>query len=66
MEALDLARLAATYNPNVSNADSLQEALELGSLLAADDGVLVVFGSLSALGAARELLQKQPANQTKG
>ncbi len=58
MDALTLAKKAALYCPRVSSADSLEEALELGRLLAGEDGVVIVFGSLSALGPARELIEK--------
>ena len=55
MDALRLAEEAAAFNRNVTSADSLQEALELGRLLAGEQGVVVVFGSLSALGKVMEL-----------
>ncbi|MCR4689737.1 MAG: bifunctional folylpolyglutamate synthase/dihydrofolate synthase [Lachnospiraceae bacterium] len=50
LDALSLAQKAAEYNPNVTSADSLKEAVELGRLLAGEDGVLVIFGSLSMIG----------------
>ncbi len=44
---LALAELIRPYCPNVTAADSPQEAAELARLLAGKDGVVVAFGSLS-------------------
>ncbi len=50
MDALSLAELATAYNPNVTTADSVEEALEMATLLAGAEGIVVAFGSLSYLG----------------
>ena len=55
MDALSLAKAAAKYNPNVTTADSVEEALEMAGLLAGKEGVIVAFGSLSYLGRIIEL-----------
>ena len=54
MRAFDLAQIVREYNPNVSAADSVEEALEEACLFAGKDGVVLAFGSLSYLGRLRE------------
>ena len=49
MKAFDLAQILREYNPNVSAADSVEEALEEACLLRGD-GVVLAFGSLSYMG----------------
>lgn len=48
--AYELAGVVKKYNPNVTAADSLQEAVEMSYLLAKRDSVILAFGSLSYLG----------------
>jgi len=48
--ALELAGVVRRYNPNVTAADSLQEAVEMSYLLAGKESVILAFGSLSFLG----------------
>lgn len=48
--AYELAGIVSQYNPNVTAADSLQEAVEMSYLLADADSVILAFGSLSYLG----------------
>ncbi|MDE5598572.1 MAG: bifunctional folylpolyglutamate synthase/dihydrofolate synthase, partial [Lachnospiraceae bacterium] len=52
MSAYELAQAARAYHESVTVADSLQEAVELSYLLAAQDKdtVIIAFGSLSFLG----------------
>ncbi len=64
MKATELAREVANVNPNVTVADSLQEALEMAYLLAGKDGVIIVFGSLSHLSGVT-LLAEPAAMQRK-
>lgn len=57
LSAITLAETVRRYNPNVTAADSPEEALEMASLMAGRDGVIIVFGSLSYLGKMMELIQ---------
>lgn len=50
MSALALAEEVAKVHPNVTQADSLEEAVEMAYLLAGKDDVILAFGSLSYLG----------------
>lgn len=50
LPAYTLAGVVRQYNPNVTAADSLQEAVEMSYLLADKDSVILAFGSLSYLG----------------
>ena len=61
MHAYELASEVQKYHPRVTAADSIEEAVELSSLLARD-GVVVAFGSLSYLGD----LIKAVENRDKG
>lgn len=57
LPAITLAETVKKYNPKVTAADSPEEALEMASLMAGRDGVVIVFGSLSYLGKIMELIQ---------
>ncbi len=50
LAAWELAGVVRKYNPNVTAADSLQEAVEMSYLLAGRDSVILALGSLSYLG----------------
>ena len=50
LPAWELAGVVRKYNPHVTAADSLQEAVEMSYLLADRDSVILAFGSLSYLG----------------
>ncbi len=50
LPAYELAGVVKEYNPNVTAADSLQEAVEMSYLLADRDSVILAFGSLACLG----------------
>ena len=54
----ELARRAEKYHPNVTAADSVEEAVELAFLSAQEDTVIVAFGSLSYLGALIKIVEK--------
>ncbi|MBR3039665.1 MAG: bifunctional folylpolyglutamate synthase/dihydrofolate synthase [Lachnospiraceae bacterium] len=53
MKAFELAGMIREINENVSTADSVEEALEVASLFAGENGVILAFGSLSYLGRLR-------------
>ena len=53
MPAFELAGLIREINPNVTAADSVEEALEEATLMAGPDGVVLAFGSLSYQGKLR-------------
>ena len=53
----DLARIVKEYNPNVTVADSLEEAVEMSYLFADKDSVIIAFGSLSYLGALMTIVE---------
>lgn len=59
LQAYELAQTAAVYHPRVTALDSLEEAAELGRMLAGPDGVVVAFGSLSWLGEFSEVIVAQ-------
>lgn len=50
LPAYELAEAVRVVNPNVTAADSLQEAVEMSYLLAGKEDVILAFGSLSYLG----------------
>lgn len=53
LPAFELAKQIREYNPNVTAADSVEEALEMARLMAGGDGVVLAFGSLSYMGKLR-------------
>ncbi len=59
LDALELAKAAGEYHPQVTNLGSLEEALEVSHLLADKDTVILCFGSLSYLGAMKKLYEKR-------
>lgn len=50
MDQYELAKVVSEYHPNVTMADSLEEAVEVAYLMADKDSVVLAFGSLSYLG----------------
>ena len=50
LPAYELAKETAKIHPNVTAADSLEEAVEMSLLLAGPEDVIIAFGSLSYLG----------------
>lgn len=50
LSSYELACMAEKYHPNVTAADSVEEAIELAYLSADKDTVVIAFGSLSYLG----------------
>jgi len=61
LPALDLAVAVKEINPHVTNADSLEEAVEMSYLFADKDSVIIAFGSLAFLG---QLMTIVEGNQT--
>ena len=69
MPAFELAQIVREVNPNVSAADSVEEALEEAVMMAGEKGVILAFGSLSYQGRLRsayELIAKQSAKHPGG
>ncbi len=58
LSAIELAGTMKRYNPNVTAADSSEEALELAGLMAGREGVIIIFGSLSFLRNITEFAKK--------
>lgn len=58
LPSYELAKAALLYNPNVTSAASLQEAVELARLLADKKDVILIFGSLSFLKNIKALVKK--------
>lgn len=56
MHAYDLAKEIAKVHTAVTAVDSLEEAVEMSSLLAGKDDVIIAFGSLSYLGRLMDIL----------
>lgn len=59
LDALELAKAARAYHPQVSNLSSLEEAVEVSHLLADKDTVILCFGSLSYLGAIKKIYENR-------
>lgn len=59
LPAYELAREAARVHPRVTAADSLEEAVEMSTLLAGKEDVIIAFGSLSFLGRLMEIVEKR-------
>lgn len=57
LPAYELAKAVSAYNKNVSNADSIEEALEIAKLLKPE--MIVAFGSLSYLGYLKKLVRNK-------
>ncbi|MCR5418423.1 MAG: bifunctional folylpolyglutamate synthase/dihydrofolate synthase [Lachnospiraceae bacterium] len=58
-DPLRLAKLVTQYNPNVTTADSVAEAVEMARLLAGPEGVVIAFGSLSYLGQILDIRERE-------
>lgn len=61
----ELARRAGEYHPNVTAADSVEEAVELACLLADEKTVIIAFGSLSYLGELIRIVEKRAKDKGK-
>lgn len=58
LHALDLAQVVREYNPNVTAADSIEEAVEMAHLLSDNKSVIIAFGSLSYLGRLKQAVDE--------
>ena len=61
LSAMELAREVALVHSQVTVVDSLEEAVEMSTLLAGKDGVIIAFGSLSYLGRLMEIVEEKDA-----
>ena len=61
LPAMELAREVALVHSQVTAVDSLEEAVEMSTLLAGKDGVIIAFGSLSYLGKLMEIVEEKDA-----
>lgn len=52
--ASELAETASLYNKNVTSIGGIEEAVELARMTAGSSGAILIFGSLSILGAAKK------------
>lgn len=59
LPAYELAKEVALMHPKVTAVDSLEEAVEMSSLLAGREDVIIAFGSLSYLGRLMEIVEKK-------
>lgn len=57
LDGLELAKCVMKYNNNVSQASSVEEALELAQLLGKKNDVIIAFGSLSYLGRLKKAVK---------
>lgn len=58
LSAYELAETAKKYCKSVTAAGSLEEAVEMASLLAGTECAIIAFGSLSFLGALKKMFEK--------
>lgn len=65
MGSYELAREVAKYHSGVTNADSIEEAVEMAYLMADKDSVILAFGSLSYLGRLIEIVDKRQSGCVK-
>ena len=65
LPAYDLAVEASLVHPNVTAADSLEEAVEMSYLLAEREDVILSFGSLSYLGRMIKIVEKRSQKGSK-
>lgn len=59
LPSMELANAVKNYNPNVSTADSVEEAYEIAKLLCKKNMMIVAFGSLSYLGRLKGIVTKK-------
>lgn len=65
LPALELAQAVREYHPNVTAADSLEEAVEMAYLLAEKEDVIISFGSLSYQGRLMEIVEKRKGTKNR-
>lgn len=65
LPAYELAKEAALVHPKVTAVDSLEEAVEMSTLLAGKEDVIIAFGSLSYLGRLMEIVEEKTGKAVK-
>ena len=63
MSSLELAENVCKKHSCVTAADSIEDAVEMSSLLAGKDGIIIAFGSLSYLGKLIEIVRKKSGSR---
>ncbi len=63
LSAIELAQAVLCYHPRVTNAGSLEEAVEMAYLLADKNDVILSFGSLSYLGRLTDIVTHKSPNK---
>ena len=58
LNSLDLAEEFGKLNPNITNASSIEEAIEIATILADKDTVVVAFGTTAILAGYRDTVLK--------
>ncbi len=61
LHAYDLAQAVRNFQPNVTAADSLEEAVEMAYLLSDKESIIMTFGSLSYLGRIMDIVENKQA-----
>ena len=59
LPAYELAREVSKFHPKVTAVDSLEEAVEMGRLLAGREDVIIAFGTLSFAGRLMKIAGRQ-------
>lgn len=59
LSGIELAKEVQKLNPNITNADSLEEALEIASLLSEKNTVIAVFGTTALLSKCKAVVSKK-------
>ncbi len=65
LPAHELAATVVQYHPHVTEAASMEEAVEMAGLLTEKDWVILAFGSLSYLGALRKIIKERSNRSDK-
>lgn len=65
MHAYDLAKEVRSFHLGVTQADSLEEAVEMAYLFAEKDDVIIAFGSLSFLGPLMNIMENRETVRSK-
>lgn len=65
LSGLELAKAVKEYHPNVTAADSIEEAVELSLLLAGKNDVIIALGSLSYLGRLIRCVENRTGSRKK-
>lgn len=66
LHSMELANVVREYHPKVTALDSLEEAIELATLLAGKDGIIISFGSLSYFGKLKKCIENRTGSKKNG